>query len=260
MIKKLVFAAAISLAVVPQAGAWNDLLNSVWGSKGNDTGGIIPWTPENERGNRALMAVDDTETEGARELDELFERFGIDDDWALGFLAAVLTGPEVVPPSTWLPLFLGEEEFANEPEARAGFDAIMRLCNGVAGQLRCAPAEVCPEGDDDEGIETFCKGYIRGASLHPSWEKNERGLALLCLFTALAGEVRESDLQGPDDQPLPDSEAWLQEHRNQLGAYLAELHDLFASARLPVITKPKAGRNEPCPCGSGKKYKKCCLF
>ena len=24
-------------------------------------------------------------------------------------------------------------------------------------------------------------------------------------------------------------------------------------------TKPKAGRNDPCPCGSGKKYKKCCL-
>ncbi len=23
-------------------------------------------------------------------------------------------------------------------------------------------------------------------------------------------------------------------------------------------TQPKIGRNEPCPCGSGKKYKKCC--
>ena len=22
---------------------------------------------------------------------------------------------------------------------------------------------------------------------------------------------------------------------------------------------PKAGRNDPCPCGSGKKFKKCCL-
>ena len=22
--------------------------------------------------------------------------------------------------------------------------------------------------------------------------------------------------------------------------------------------KPKIGRNDPCPCGSGKKYKKCC--
>jgi uncharacterized protein YecA (UPF0149 family) len=24
-------------------------------------------------------------------------------------------------------------------------------------------------------------------------------------------------------------------------------------------TTPKVGRNEPCPCGSGKKYKKCCF-
>ncbi len=25
-------------------------------------------------------------------------------------------------------------------------------------------------------------------------------------------------------------------------------------------TAPSAGRNEPCPCGSGKKYKNCCLL
>ncbi len=25
-----------------------------------------------------------------------------------------------------------------------------------------------------------------------------------------------------------------------------------------VVKPPKVGRNEPCPCGSGKKYKKCC--
>jgi hypothetical protein len=30
-----------------------------------------------------------------------------------------------------------------------------------------------------------------------------------------------------------------------------------ASAQIKS-TKPKTGRNEPCPCGSGKKYKKCC--
>jgi preprotein translocase subunit SecA len=27
---------------------------------------------------------------------------------------------------------------------------------------------------------------------------------------------------------------------------------------LPVTVPPKTGRNDPCPCGSGKKYKKCC--
>jgi len=26
----------------------------------------------------------------------------------------------------------------------------------------------------------------------------------------------------------------------------------------PKIAEKKLGRNEPCPCGSGKKYKKCC--
>ncbi len=26
----------------------------------------------------------------------------------------------------------------------------------------------------------------------------------------------------------------------------------------PIVNANKAGRNDPCPCGSGKKYKKCC--
>ncbi len=26
----------------------------------------------------------------------------------------------------------------------------------------------------------------------------------------------------------------------------------------PIETDQKTGRNDPCPCGSGKKYKKCC--
>ena len=28
---------------------------------------------------------------------------------------------------------------------------------------------------------------------------------------------------------------------------------------MPVTPSAKLGRNIPCPCGSGKKYKKCCL-
>ncbi|MGQ0565970.1 MAG: DUF1186 domain-containing protein [Gemmobacter sp.] len=31
------------------------------------------------------------------------------------------------------------------------------------------------------------------------------------------------------------------------------------SASAPVTLPPKVGRNDPCPCGSGKKHKKCCL-
>lgn len=32
------------------------------------------------------------------------------------------------------------------------------------------------------------------------------------------------------------------------------------TGNLPIVRdEPKIGRNDPCPCGSGKKYKKCCL-
>jgi uncharacterized protein YecA (UPF0149 family) len=37
-------------------------------------------------------------------------------------------------------------------------------------------------------------------------------------------------------------------------------HDHHHAATAPVVRgHRKIGRNDPCPCGSGKKYKKCCL-
>ena len=34
--------------------------------------------------------------------------------------------------------------------------------------------------------------------------------------------------------------------------------EILLNPTKPVIADKKVGRNEPCPCGSGKKYKKCC--
>jgi hypothetical protein len=49
-----------------------------------------------------------------------------------------------------------------------------------------------------------------------------------------------------------------------LGAYAKALAPAYlekASGKTKPITRPgsKIGRNEPCPCGSGRKYKKCCM-
>jgi preprotein translocase subunit SecA len=35
-------------------------------------------------------------------------------------------------------------------------------------------------------------------------------------------------------------------------------HGGAVGRRKPLVKKDKIGRNEPCPCGSGKKYKVCC--
>ena len=49
-----------------------------------------------------------------------------------------------------------------------------------------------------------------------------------------------------------------------LGKYVAALREAYfeATAEKPKpVTRPadKIGRNDPCPCGSGRKYKKCCM-
>jgi len=34
--------------------------------------------------------------------------------------------------------------------------------------------------------------------------------------------------------------------------------EILLNPRRPSVAEKNVGRNEPCPCGSGKKYKKCC--
>ncbi len=34
--------------------------------------------------------------------------------------------------------------------------------------------------------------------------------------------------------------------------------EILLNPPIPKIAEKKVGRNEPCPCGSGNKYKKCC--
>jgi preprotein translocase subunit SecA len=42
------------------------------------------------------------------------------------------------------------------------------------------------------------------------------------------------------------------------GDMVAEANESVAAKSKPVRSGPKVGRNDPCPCGSGKKYKQCC--
>lgn len=52
------------------------------------------------------------------------------------------------------------------------------------------------------------------------------------------------------------------EHREVAGFKKVDGKWMYAEGNLApttiVRTSPKVGRNEPCPCGSGKKYKQCC--
>ena len=46
---------------------------------------------------------------------------------------------------------------------------------------------------------------------------------------------------------------WLVKHSSK-----KDLKGMFEEPKEPYVRDVKIGRNDPCPCGSGKKYKKCC--
>lgn len=51
-----------------------------------------------------------------------------------------------------------------------------------------------------------------------------------------------------------DSRPW--PHASPTGSYRRDVHARRMASVVPVV---KVGRNDPCPCGSGRKAKKCCL-
>ena len=62
-------------------------------------------------------------------------------------------------------------------------------------------------------------------------------------------------------QPVEDKDKVREMERRQRKQEMVMGHAEEApEPRRPVIRGPKIGRNEPCPCGSGKKYKKCCAL
>jgi hypothetical protein len=68
------------------------------------------------------------------------------------------------------------------------------------------------------------------------------------------GELSESIIQGAEvdnNEPKNVFEKFIQNPQ-------PELFDDSQQNFVPVRMEPKIGRNDPCPCGSGKKYKKCC--
>lgn len=74
---------------------------------------------------------------------------------------------------------------------------------------------------------------------------------------------RDDALRAAPDAPA-DVVAWLEKELD--GELMAVVKSRFASARAagekalgkPIRMSPRVGRNEPCPCGSGKKFKRCC--
>ncbi|THF66470.1 UPF0149 family protein [Pseudothauera nasutitermitis] len=192
-----------------------------------------------------------------------------------GFLAAVVVSPVPMEPVAWLPAVWsahGEEiSFGSGRQVQQAIRLVLRYHNELAVSI-----------GEEEGWEPFCfaagegdtlaigeewmAGFTQGLELWPEdWEAG--------VPAEQAGAVREeiaamATTWGSPAADSADEETrllWLEE----AGEAVARIRARWREAGLPLagpvaVDAPAAvpragpGRNEPCPCGSGKKYKKCC--
>ncbi|WP_296802648.1 YecA family protein [Thiolapillus sp.] len=93
-------------------------------------------------------------------------------DVAHGYLTAVLSGPHMIMPNTWLPNVLGDVDFASEEEAGQVMGLLMSLYNSTLMELESGeyePMVLSMEENYDEPLPLpygWCEGYIMGWNAH----------------------------------------------------------------------------------------------
>ncbi|RZA18972.1 MAG: YecA family protein [Proteobacteria bacterium] len=184
-----------------------------------------------------------------------------------GFFVAVVSGPEPVAFDDWYLMLWGASEFLpvwqDEAEFERFFSLIMQHMNHLAAVLLHFPNEFEPLFNEAEVdgemlliVEDWCFGYMRGMSVGNGWpvlpEKQQQYLGTIVVHTEEDDPFVGDDPLVADPMDIVDiiPHAVVQLHR-----YWRNLRSHWSAAR----NGPKVGRNDPCPCGSGKKFKQCCL-
>ncbi|HOI53172.1 MAG TPA: SEC-C metal-binding domain-containing protein, partial [Azonexus sp.] len=105
--------------------------------------------------------------------------------------------------------------------------------------------------------------HLRGyAQKNPKQEYKREAFEL---FETLLDQVRTQvtrvvftvQIRSPEDVEETAPHADVSNVKYQHAGYDEALADEGGDANQPVENGPKVGRNDPCPCGSGKKYKHC---
>lgn len=189
-----------------------------------------------------------------------------------GFLTAIAMGPHIVPPSEWIPWVWDMVDahappaFTDGQQAQHIMSLIMRHYNSIADAFHHAPESFEPAfwQEDQYGAPAWCEGFLLGLRFagkewtlllkaQPGW---------LAPFLQLGvPEVRDTIKTSEDEFKVVESikpvllmlnDHWRQ--RERLPTAAGRRAEMMPVTRMT----PKVGRNEPCPCGSGRKYKKCC--
>ena len=192
-----------------------------------------------------------------------------------GFLVCMLLGPDTILPDKWLPVVWGEGEedaieWESDLEANRIIGLLMNHFNGISSMfehdLSAYKAYFYRDKEGNLTLNEWCKGFVEGMRLAPDyWEKILMNpelnflLAPMVLFGSESGlDISESEkkkLEGISTDEWADR---IVQAIFVLNEFLLPYRKSVRSGRTPTAVL-EVGRNDPCPCGSGKKYKHCCM-
>lgn len=191
-----------------------------------------------------------------------------------GFITAMAVAPMPAPPmDQWLPLVWGCKNLSWESTDQAQWitNLIMRHYHAIAELLSATPEAIDPllsyrrKGDQEIAVlDNWCQGFVCGIELSPeTWrplleDDASEGLLLpIMLYGTEAGWRR---LDSSDELASRHDE-----FVSSLASNIRGIHDFWKKYRRALeetltlrYEQAPPGRNDPCPCGSGKKFKKCC--
>lgn len=203
-----------------------------------------------------------------------------------GFLFSMANAPELISPSEWMPIAFNDQEalYETRDEAEHVLQAMMALYN-VCGRERTEESASLPPGceirprpmdnlSDDAPLRQWARGFLTGHSyLDEIWNDytpkefdEDLGSILMVLTFFASPELAEAYLKdGKKKTSLTQfAETVVEIFPNAMIEYAHLGRSIFRARReagdlgQEPLNRPKIGRNDPCPCGSGRKFKKCC--
>lgn len=189
-----------------------------------------------------------------------------------GYLTGILVSPDMVPPGSWLKhIWAGDDgegvpHFDKMEDFQHLIDLVMQHYNDILASL-IQPGSYEPVFDidtrnDDILWEMWVEGFVRAMDLAPDgWRRVAASDDAGCK-AALKGIAKlHAIANGTVRLSRSKADQWTREAPDLIPMWIEMLHAwrLDNDPNRPTPARhEKVGRNDPCPCGSGKKYKKCC--
>jgi uncharacterized protein len=192
-----------------------------------------------------------------------------------GFLAAIVSGPNLIMPSDWMGfLGLNNAEFESMEEAQKIMGTVMQIYNNIAHQFQDQTFQVFNSTGKDKNNKgtssektRWAKGYITGVAFdEEAWIISDIVPILLRPISSLVMDdehlqqlISQNTTELTPEQMRQYGEDKLNKAANAIYQYWLKRRNPVADVHHMQQPTVKVGRNDPCLCGSGKKFKKCCL-